>query len=70
MILYFAYKSMLYTIPRIVFTFFNGYSGHPIYDDYYMALFNILFTSLPLLIRALFEQDVNYVVNALTHKQK
>ena len=62
MILYFVYKSLLFTVPRIVFTFYSGFSGQPIFDDYYIALYNILFTSLPLLIRALFEQDVNYVI--------
>ncbi len=54
MILYFTYKSLLFTIPRVVFATFNGYSGQPIFDDYYIALYNILFTSLPLLVRALF----------------
>ncbi len=61
MILYFCYKSIIFTVPRIMFSFYNGYSGQPIYDDFYIALYNIVFTSLPLLIRALFEQDVNYV---------
>jgi P-type E1-E2 ATPase len=54
MILYFSYKSLLFTIPRAVFATYNGYSGQPIFDDYYIALYNILFTSLPLLVRALF----------------
>lgn len=49
-------------MPRIVFAYYSAYSGQPIYDDYYIALYNVIFTSLPLLIRALFEQDVNYVV--------
>lgn len=62
MILYFAYKSVFYNITRGVYTFYNGYSGYPFYDDSYMALFNLLFTSLPLIIRALFEQDINYVL--------
>ena len=62
MILYFMYKSLLFTVPRMVFTVFNGFSGQPIFDDYYIALYNILFTSLALVFRALFEQDVNYVL--------
>ncbi len=61
LILYFTYKSILFTMPQIVFTYFNGFSGQPIFDDYYIALYNVVFTSLPLLVRALFEQDVNYV---------
>jgi hypothetical protein len=39
----------------------NAYSGQPIYDDYYIALYNVVFTALPLIVRALFEQDVNYI---------
>lgn len=61
MILYFTYKSLLFTVPRFLFSFTNAFSGQPIYDDYYIALYNVVFTALPLIIRALFEQDVNYV---------
>lgn len=64
MILYFAYKSIIFTVPRFLFAFMNAYSGQPIYDDFYIALYNVLFTALPLLVRALFEQDVNYVIRA------
>lgn len=49
-------------MPRLVFSYYNAFSGLSIYDDYYIALYNVLFTSIPLLVRALFEQDVNYVV--------
>lgn len=53
MVLYFLYKSLIFTIPRFLFSFHNGYSGYPIFDDLYIALYNIVFTALPLLIRAL-----------------
>lgn len=62
MVLYFLYKSLIFTVPRFLFNFYNAYSGYPIFDDYYIALYNVVFTALPLLIRALMEQDVNYVV--------
>jgi phospholipid-transporting ATPase len=61
MILYFAYKSIVFTVPRFLFSFMNSYSGQPIYDDFYQALYNVVFTALPLLVRALFEQDINYI---------
>jgi len=63
LILYFTYKSIQFTVPRIIFTFYNGFSGQPIYDDFYMSLYNVLFTAVPLLVRALFEQDVNYITS-------
>jgi len=61
MILYFFYKNMLFTIPQFVAAFYNGFSGQTIFDDIYITLYNLLFTSIPLLFRAVLEQDVNYV---------
>lgn len=61
MILYFFYKNMLFTLPQFVFAFFCGYSGQTVFDDIYISMYNLIFTALPLVIRAVFEQDVNYV---------
>lgn len=61
MILYFFYKNMLFTIPQFVNAFFCGYSGQTIYDDVYVTLYNLIFTALPLIVRAVLEQDVNYI---------
>lgn len=52
MILYFFYKNMLFTVPQLVFAFYTGYSGQTAYDDFYIALYNLLFTAAPLTIRA------------------
>jgi magnesium-transporting ATPase (P-type) len=62
MILYFFYKNMLFTIPQLVLAFYMGYSGTSIFDDLYVAGFNLVFTSIPLVVRAVLEQDVNYVI--------
>ena len=61
MILYFFYKNMLFTIPQFIAAFFNGYSGQTIFDDVYITLYNLIFTALPLIVRAVLEQDINYV---------
>ena len=61
MILYFFYKNMLFTLPQFIAAFFNGFSGQTLFDDIYITLYNLVFTAAPLLIRAIFEQDVNYV---------
>ncbi|EGR27708.1 phospholipid-translocating p-type flippase family protein, putative [Ichthyophthirius multifiliis] len=63
MILYFFYKNMLFTIPQMYFAFFSGFSGQTIFDDVYITLYNLSFTALPLIARAVFDQDVNYKVN-------
>jgi magnesium-transporting ATPase (P-type) len=61
MILYFFYKNMLFTLPQFITAFYCGFSGQTIFDDIYITLYNLVFTAIPLLIRAIFEQDVNYV---------
>lgn len=64
MILYFFYKNMLFTIPQFIFAFYCGYSGQTIFDDVYITMYNLVFTSLPLVIRAVLEQDVYYITDA------
>ena len=54
MILYFFYKNMLFTFPQFLFAFYCGYSGQTIFEDWYIALYNLAFTSVPLIIRAVF----------------
>lgn len=65
MILYFFYKNMLFTIPQFIFAFYCGFSAQTIFDDIYISFYNLVFTSLPLVIRAIFEQDVYYVRPAI-----
>ena len=53
MILYFFYKNFLFTIPQFYFAFFNSFSGITLYDEWFVSLYNVIFTSLPLLCKAL-----------------
>jgi magnesium-transporting ATPase (P-type) len=59
MIIYFFYKNFLFTIPQFLFAFNCGFSGQTLYDDAYVSLFNMVFTALPLLFKALMEQDIS-----------
>ena len=52
---------MVFTIPQFYFAFFCSFSGLSFFDDTYISLYNIVFTALPLIIRAIFEQDVYYI---------
>lgn len=61
MILYFFYKNMLFTLPQFLAAFFCAFSAQTIFDDWFVSFYNLAFTSIPLIIRAVFEQDVNYV---------
>jgi magnesium-transporting ATPase (P-type) len=58
MILYFFFKNFIFTIPQFFFAFYSGFSGMTLYDDWYVSLYNILFTATPLTVKALFEKDI------------
>ena len=68
MIHYFFYKNIIFTIPRFIFGFYNTFSGQRVFDDIYVALYNAVFTAVPVVIRAVLEQDVNYVFATLSKK--
>jgi P-type E1-E2 ATPase len=61
MILYFFYKNMVFTIPQFYYAFFCGFSGQSFFDSLYISLYNVVFTALPLVVRAILEQDVYYI---------
>ena len=60
MIMYFYYKNIVFALPQFFFLFWNGYSGQTFFEDFYISFFNLLFTSWPVIIRAVFDQDINY----------
>ena len=60
MILYFFYKNMIFTLPQIINSFYCAYSGNSVYDDWYITGYNLAFTSIPLIVRAVFDQDLYY----------
>jgi magnesium-transporting ATPase (P-type) len=68
MIHYFFYKNIIFTLPRFVFGFYTMFSGQRIFDDVYVALYNAVFTAVPVVVRAVLEQDVNYVFPVLSKK--
>ena len=55
---YFFYKNFVFTIIQFFYGFLNNFSGQTIIDDWYISLFNLIFTSLPLGARACLEFDV------------
>ena len=57
-ILYFFYKNLVFTFVLFLYGFYCNFSGQTIIDDWFISLFNILFTSLPLGVRAIFDFDV------------
>ncbi|EPS62728.1 hypothetical protein M569_12061, partial [Genlisea aurea] len=59
MICYFFYKNIAFGLTIFYFEAFAGFSGQSIYVDWYMLLFNVVLTSLPVISLGVFEQDVD-----------
>lgn len=60
MIQYFYYKNIAFAMPQFFYCCYNAFSGQTIFDDYYITFYNLIFTSWPVLIRAMFDQDIYY----------
>ncbi|XP_075873212.1 phospholipid-transporting ATPase IH isoform X2 [Nelusetta ayraudi] len=56
---YFFYKNVCFMFPQFLYQFFCGFSQQPLYDTAYLTLYNISFTSLPILLYSLIEQHIN-----------
>uniref|UniRef100_A0A669EGW6 Phospholipid-transporting ATPase n=1 Tax=Oreochromis niloticus TaxID=8128 RepID=A0A669EGW6_ORENI len=56
---YFFYKNVCFIFPQFLYQFFCGFSQQPLYDTAYLTLYNISFTSLPILLYSLVEQHVS-----------
>jgi len=61
LILYFFYKNACFTLPQMYFGFWCFFSGQTFYDDWYISMYNLFFTSIPLLFKALFEHDIHHI---------
>ncbi|KAE8675331.1 putative phospholipid-transporting ATPase 5 [Hibiscus syriacus] len=62
MVCYFFYKNIAFGLTLLYFEAFAGFFGQSVYDDWYMLLFNVVFTSLPVISPGVFEQDVSFEV--------
>ncbi|KAL3616765.1 hypothetical protein CASFOL_039159 [Castilleja foliolosa] len=59
MILYFVYKNIAFGLTLFYYNIFTGFSGQDLYDDWYMVMFNVVLTSLPVISLGVLEQDVS-----------
>ncbi|KAF9689992.1 hypothetical protein SADUNF_Sadunf01G0149700 [Salix dunnii] len=58
-ICYFFYKNIAFGLTLFYFEAFTAFSGQSVYNDWYMLLFNVILTSLPVISLGVFEQDVS-----------
>ncbi|XP_026991774.1 phospholipid-transporting ATPase 11C isoform X8 [Tachysurus fulvidraco] len=55
---YFFYKNLCFILPQFLYQFFCGCSQQPLYDAAYLTMYNICFTSMPILAYSLLEQHM------------
>uniref|UniRef100_UPI00358E95FE phospholipid-transporting ATPase VD-like isoform X2 n=1 Tax=Myxine glutinosa TaxID=7769 RepID=UPI00358E95FE len=57
-ILYFLYKNAMFVFFLFWYQLFCGFSGSTTLDQWYLILFNLVFTSIPPLVTAVFDRPV------------
>ncbi|CAI9736655.1 probable phospholipid-transporting ATPase IF [Octopus vulgaris] len=56
---YFFYKNIAFITTQIYYGYFNTFSQQSLFESFLLMFYNITFTSLPIFIYGLFEQDIN-----------
>lgn len=62
MVLYFFYKNAAFVFVTFWFQFFNGYSASIMFDQMYLMLYNLLWTSMPPMAIGVLDQNAPDVV--------
>ncbi|KAH7331067.1 hypothetical protein KP509_20G014000 [Ceratopteris richardii] len=60
MICYFFYKNIHFGFTLFYFEAHAAFSGQAAYNDWYMSLFNVFFTSLPVIALGVLDQDISF----------
>ncbi|CAL8308809.1 unnamed protein product [Lota lota] len=58
-VLFFIHKTCNFALVNIWFGFFNGFSAQSMYENWFIAMYTTIYTSLPIQLYAFFEQDVS-----------
>ncbi|XP_071741463.1 putative phospholipid-transporting ATPase 9 [Rutidosis leptorrhynchoides] len=59
MISYFFYKNIVFGTTVFLYEAYASFSGQPAYNDWFLSLYNVFFTSLPVIALGVFDQDVS-----------
>ncbi|KAK8465883.1 hypothetical protein PHAVU_009G201600 [Phaseolus vulgaris] len=59
MICYFFYKNITFGFTLFFYEIYASFSGQAAYNDWYLSLYNVFFTSLPVIALGVFDQDVS-----------
>ncbi|WCJ35717.1 ATPase E1-E2 type family protein / haloacid dehalogenase-like hydrolase family protein [Euphorbia peplus] len=58
MICYFFYKNIAFGFTLFLYEAYTTFSAQPAYNDWFMSLYSVLFTSLPVIALGVLDQDV------------
>lgn len=67
-VLYFFYKNFLFTLSHFFFAFVNNCTGQTIIDDWFILLYNLIFTSVPIGVFACSDWDIRESDGKLVNK--
>ncbi|KAL7376349.1 hypothetical protein ABVT39_006202 [Epinephelus coioides] len=56
---FFFFKNFAFTLVHFWYSFFSGYSAQIAYENWFITLYNLCYSSLPVLLVGLLDQDVN-----------
>uniref|UniRef100_A0A1J3G1K2 Phospholipid-transporting ATPase n=2 Tax=Noccaea caerulescens TaxID=107243 RepID=A0A1J3G1K2_NOCCA len=59
MICYFFYKNITFGVTIFLYEAYTSFSAQPAYNDWFLSLFNVFFSSLPVIALGVFDQDVS-----------
>ncbi|CAN8293821.1 unnamed protein product [Cochlearia groenlandica] len=59
MICYFFYKNIAFGVTLFIYEAYTSFSAQPAYNDWFLSLFNVFFSSLPVIALGVFDQDVS-----------
>eukprot|EP00357_Protocruzia_adherens_P031663 CAMPEP_0115028812 /NCGR_PEP_ID=MMETSP0216-20121206/36574_1 /TAXON_ID=223996 /ORGANISM="Protocruzia adherens, Strain Boccale" /LENGTH=1250 /DNA_ID=CAMNT_0002405169 /DNA_START=45 /DNA_END=3797 /DNA_ORIENTATION=- len=68
LVCYNFYKNVIFVMPAFWFGFYSSFSGQPIYDSWIYQIYNVFFTSLPILIYAIFDKQFDDPVRHLENR--
>ncbi|XP_010554248.1 PREDICTED: phospholipid-transporting ATPase 10-like [Tarenaya hassleriana] len=59
MICYFFYKNIAYGVTLFLYEAYASFSAQPAYNEWFLSLYNVFFSSLPVIALGVFDQDVS-----------
>ena len=58
-ICYFFYKNITFGFTLFLYEAYTTFSSTPAYNDWFLSLYNVCFSSLPVIALGVFDQDVS-----------